>query len=478
MTPAILLQKLREFVKSVLPVDVGQTALLFGAVLMLSIPHMRSWFSWLLRLAGVEGAATATHISRLLTYPLYLIYVAGAVALWVALIQVSKPQLWLRVGVFAPFWTGLMLNLVLGWHFQNRFSSVPVVEGSRFAEYFAIRQIAGRLPGHTLSVALIAWLMILIADKRLSAGTTILPVRFPTETGDIPGAAQPSAKLIWSTLVITTLAANLLSACIAAIIPYSQSGAAREVEWPQSAIWSVGWGIEFAAIVWFASGRDRLATLSRSLRPPHLKWLVLSIIFPVAVLSAWPLAGFFVYRVRGPAHYPPDYPPSLADHFPTFQWILLFAIVSALAEEIAWRGYLQPRFIRRFGLYRGIFLVGIVWGAFHFPWNFSGRSNLWLFSVATADRLVGTVSLGFVLSWLTLKAKSVIPAGIAHGLMNALYHANWEGKTSYWIIYGLWGVLAFALFRFWPPEVEDEEVTNAPHDDELEGAGGVAESPA
>ncbi len=479
ITPAILFKKLREFVESVFPLDPGQAALLFGAVLMLGIPHMHSWLAWLYRMAHYESAATATHVNNVLTAPLYLIYVAGAVALWVGLVEVSQPQRWLRIGVFAPFWFGLGVNLILGWYFQNRYSEVPLVAGSAIARSSPFIQLFGRLPGHTFNVELLAWLMILIAYKRLDAGKMTLPVRFPTAENDTPGAAQTSAKLIWSTLVVTSLVALAISRGIAVFVPYRVSSTSSyELEWPQAALWNVDWGLGFAAIVWFACGRDRLATFSRILRLPHVKWIALSIVLPLVVASAVPLGTFVLYRVRGAAHFPGDYRPELSDHFPPFVWISLFLIASALAEEIAWRGYLQPKFIRRFGLYRGIFLVGIVWGAFHFPWNFSGKGNLAYLSLEILERLLNCVAWGFVLSWLTLKAKSVIPAGITHGLANALWFLNWDGGNSVWTVAALWGALAFVLFRFWSPEIEDESTAPAPPSDELRGSDGVVKRSA
>jgi membrane protease YdiL (CAAX protease family) len=477
--PAILLKNFRAFVESVLPVDPGQTALLFGAVLMLSIPHMHSWHMWLQRLARVQGAGTAAYVSVLLTLPLYLIYFAGAVALWVGLVEVARPQLWIRAGVFAPFWMGLALNLILGWRFQNHYSTVPLVTGATFLQLRPAVELAARLPGHTFSVALLAWLMILIADKRLSASRTTLPVRFPAIPGDDPGAAKPTATLIWAALVITSLlglVVNPFAAILTAKI--SSTAAVHTPSWLENALWEVAWGIGFATIIWFAAGNEKFATFSRSLRIPHAKWVALAILFPLAVGSAVPVSEFFVYRIRGPAHYPSNYPSELSGHFPTFEWGYLFFIVSALAEEIAWRGYLQPKFIRRFGPYRGIFLVGIVWGALHFPWSFSGRTNLAMLSIAVVQRLMNCVLWGFVLSWLTLKARSVISAAITHGLMNALYQMNWEAETSLWIIFGLWGALAFLLFRFWPPEIEDESMAVSPPNDELHGGGGVIESTA
>jgi len=59
-------------------------------------------------------------------------------------------------------------------------------------------------------------------------------------------------------------------------------------------------------------------------------------------------------------------PPQFGSYFafPDPWFLLLF--FSALFEEMVFRGLLQRRLIQRYGIYRGIFLVGIVWAAFHF----------------------------------------------------------------------------------------------------------------
>jgi len=64
-------------------------------------------------------------------------------------------------------------------------------------------------------------------------------------------------------------------------------------------------------------------------------------------------------------------PPQFGSYFnaPDMWFLLLF--VGAFFEEVIFRGLLQTRFIHRYGLYRGIFLVGIVWAAYHFFSDFS-----------------------------------------------------------------------------------------------------------
>ena len=46
---------------------------------------------------------------------------------------------------------------------------------------------------------------------------------------------------------------------------------------------------------------------------------------------------------------------------------LAISIPFAFGEELGWRGYAQPRLIRQFGLVKGLFLLGLLWGVWHTP---------------------------------------------------------------------------------------------------------------
>jgi membrane protease YdiL (CAAX protease family) len=109
-------------------------------------------------------------------------------------------------------------------------------------------------------------------------------------------------------------------------------------------------------------------------------------------------------------------------------------------------------------MYRGIFFVGIVWAAFHFFSDFSfTRATDLMVLEHLGTRLFMCETLSFVLGWLTLRSKSVIPAAVAHALYNVVVFSSFgppfPGKDIVRI--GLWGVLAYALFRYWPAKAED-----------------------
>lgn len=101
-----------------------------------------------------------------------------------------------------------------------------------------------------------------------------------------------------------------------------------------------------------------------------------------------------------------------------------FAILNAFVatgEEFAWRGLLQPLLTERFGLFKGITILGFIWSMWHLPALLNGYNypdnpiigSLVLFPI----RLIAT---SYFYLWLTKKSMSFIPASIAHGALNGI----------------------------------------------------------
>ncbi len=210
----------------------------------------------------------------------------------------------------------------------------------------------------------------------------------------------------------------------------------------------------FAAFVYLVLGKSRSEVLTRCVRRPGLKYAVLAILFPALVTQTWPFLCYLNDHISWSTLTPIiEWPLQLHSYFAFPEASLLWHLAPAFAEEVAWRGYLQPRFIRRYGLWRGIFLVGLVWGAFHFSGDFRHipMTDAHVFNVM-AGRLAGTVTMGFVLAWITLRSGSIIPATIAHGFYNIFVESSHSIVTPVWIHVLLWAVLAYFLFRRWPPD--------------------------
>lgn len=89
-------------------------------------------------------------------------------------------------------------------------------------------------------------------------------------------------------------------------------------------------------------------------------------------------------------------------------------IVGGLGEEIAWRGLLHHEFIRR-GFWRCSMVTGILWGLWHVPLTLQGYGYPSHPVAGTVVFLVYALLFAPVLTFVRLRAGSVIAPAILHG---------------------------------------------------------------
>jgi len=102
----------------------------------------------------------------------------------------------------------------------------------------------------------------------------------------------------------------------------------------------------------------------------------------------------------------------------TVQTVILapfLAIAIAFGEEYGWRGYLQTELFKM-GRLRGVLLLGVIWGVWHWPiilmgWSYPGYPLAGL--VLT---VLFTTGLAVVLGYAVLRSGSVILAAYLHAL--------------------------------------------------------------
>ncbi|HSE11209.1 MAG TPA: type II CAAX endopeptidase family protein [Rudaea sp.] len=99
----------------------------------------------------------------------------------------------------------------------------------------------------------------------------------------------------------------------------------------------------------------------------------------------------------------------------------LISAIPACGEEFGWRGFLQGRLIERFGLRRGIVVLGTIWAFWHLPaqaagYNFPDHPLLGAFVLSPIE----LAATSFFLAWLTLRARGFWPAALAHGAGNSI----------------------------------------------------------
>lgn len=101
--------------------------------------------------------------------------------------------------------------------------------------------------------------------------------------------------------------------------------------------------------------------------------------------------------------------------------------IAAFGEEIGWRGFLLPLLVEGLGVRKAVLLDGILWGIAHAPLvcfglNYTGDhpGAPW---TGILMMILFATSTGIFLSYLTLSSKSIFPACIAHGAINAIREA-------------------------------------------------------
>lgn len=225
------------------------------------------------------------------------------------------------------------------------------------------------LPG--FHFCLIGLLLIAIYTSRLAFGMAALPLSLASDavsTVSDQEAWKRVQYLIWALvgplyLLYSSLAWLTLGL---PIILSSHLPAYSQSVWFSRFSSAIETLVVFAVISWIAGKEDR-QLIWKTIRVPEPKYAGLSLAIPIGIVVLLSTGQYLFDRAQWAAHnFGNMDPPQFASYF-TFPdpWLLL-VFFPALIEEMIFRGLLQIRLIQRYGVYRGIFLVGIVWAAFHF----------------------------------------------------------------------------------------------------------------
>lgn len=114
---------------------------------------------------------------------------------------------------------------------------------------------------------------------------------------------------------------------------------------------------------------------------------------------------------------------------------MVFPLLSALGEEIGWRGLFVPELAKITSFNKTALISGIVWAVWHMPGIFladlndSGTPNVY----AAAMFAVLVIAISFPLAWLTLRSGSLWPAVLLHAIHNQFIQGILDkltGKTA------------------------------------------------
>jgi uncharacterized protein len=133
--------------------------------------------------------------------------------------------------------------------------------------------------------------------------------------------------------------------------------------------------------------------------------------------------------------------------------ILSFFILwpNYFGEEYGWRVYLQDRLFPILGGYKGVLILGIIWGLWHTPLilvglNFPGQPGLGIILM-----IISTIIMGIIFSYAVLKTGSVWIAVILHLILDTIYPiAQYYIATPFNPVFsfgtGIYGFAILAVF--------------------------------
>ncbi len=130
----------------------------------------------------------------------------------------------------------------------------------------------------------------------------------------------------------------------------------------------------------------------------------------------------------------------------------VLSIVNLFGEEYGWRGYLQSELFK-LGRVRGALLLGVIWGAYHWPvilmgWNYPGYPLPGLLLM-----VLYCTTEGIVLSYAVLKSGSVLLAAFLHAVGNVIMSPIVEMgfmpfNRVFTFFNGIYGIATLAIIAF------------------------------
>jgi membrane protease YdiL (CAAX protease family) len=444
------------FFRSVLPGDPAQLLFLFGVVCLFIAPHLR----WGPRVSFGNTIQSLIDPRVFVLLALYAIHFAGTAGYFVCFRPGDHPVrriLWLvclpaLIGEFTLIY-GCFVYLLMGQASGFEINSISL----RGIEPLLVLSKLG--PG--FHYALVGLVLVAVFTARLALGSASLPLALPqwsVSASDDSISWDGVESFLWVLLALLPLIFWFWFPPVMNFILYyfvfSHLPVFKSIDITVVAGNFVTDSMIVVVAIWII-GREAWDDLRHCLRWPAARGLALGVAFPVGI-AALISVGQFLFDLLRAQQSDRLQRPHIGSYFTFPNVELLSLLFLAFSEEIIFRGLLQPRFIRRYGIFRGIFLVGIVFAAAHLGGDFSNAYTGGLVILKLCARLGASLPLCFVAGWLTLRSGAVLPAAVAHGLMNILGSSplapTFAGIGPLADL--LWAVLAYVLFRYRPVQTE------------------------
>lgn len=452
-----------DIVRPVLPSQRAHWLLLLGSF-FLFISHEARW----LPLQYYPDRAASLFAMWTLSLPLMI---AGAAGWYVALIPCERPARRLLSWVILPASISILVIATLA---EMRIW-IPIEPTTSIIETTIKRRVGLREIIHLFTafgigmqlavaglVFVLAFLLLLVGHRAsvpIALGPNDESLDAVQDSDVSTLSHRKTMRFVW---IMTALSMLPTLATWLAFLPVTFGRTQFSVAWISTCYSLVNSALLFVFVL-IALGKEGRAGIQDYFSIPQTKYVLLGILLPAAVASVWPIVDFVHSRILWAHGLRGSFmPPELGNFFDAPTWGMLLYVPAALGEEIAWRGYLQPRFVNRYGLGRGVLLLGLVWGAFHFHFDFVGGSSWRWVSNRALIRIVGTVALSYPLAWLAIRSRSVLPATLFHAAHNASLHIDRVPFHGIQLLRAmLYLSLGYVLFRYFPPPSDEpaQEIT-------------------
>jgi membrane protease YdiL (CAAX protease family) len=158
-------------------------------------------------------------------------------------------------------------------------------------------------------------------------------------------------------------------------------------------------------------------------RVPRWRYIGLAVLIPFVYC----LAVYVPVWLTGVGGFNPGF---LRRVLPLLPVATLVNVLTALGEEIGWRGFLTPALYRARGFAWAGPVTGFIWGLWHVPLIAGGGYEAGTpFWYGASCFMVSVTSMGLIVAWLRLRSASVWPAACYHGAHNILIQGVFDGST-------------------------------------------------
>ncbi len=464
------MKRLGQFLRSVIPNDPWQLVFLVGVVLLFVSPRL-PWHASARILAakafprGLDSDALVRNLQLVVAF-LYPATFAGLVAYLTCFYPGPKPVRRVIWFVFLPTLISLALIFSVFYRISRRPSSVFEPPAFLPLTFQWLRSNIWDFPVG-LYFCVFSLLLILAFLIRLQFGKSSLPLALPLSS--ISSDETPDSWGRTRFLVLTLLGPLFLLRGLVGLplaLPFILSNHSLPPVYLNFAriIEALAGAAVLVALALWILGLSRRNVVRSSFQLPEPRYAFFAFLLPIGLSGLLSAPDYVVARTNWAIYaFHQTFAPEFGSYFDLSRawdpWLLLLTF-GAFAEEFVFRGLLLQKLISRYGFNRGIFLTGMVWSAVHFRSDSYFGLSVGGVLFHLAYRILMCLAMNYVLAWMTLRWKSIIPAGIAHTVSNIVVVAGINNAIpwSEELRVVEWAAIAFLLFRYWPlARTEPEE---------------------